>query len=1208
MAEALVSTVLEQLASIGCQQAEEGMRLIAGAKQEVEKLQSNFVAIQDVLIDAENRQVKENAVRFWLAKLKDVSYDIDDVLDEWYTKLQILRIKKDEDASKPLKKVRSFILHCLGCRPLILRHDIAVQIKDLDRKLDIISTEKERFHFRSITESSKELERPMTTSVIDLTEIFGRDNDKNTIIDFLLTQSSHTQDLHIISIVGMGGIGKTTLAQLVFNDDQVNTYFEEKIWVCVSEHFDELRVAKAILESLNNDAPSLNELETVVRNIRQHIDGRKFLLVLDDIWTENPKHWDQLKHSLKCGSLESRILVTTRKESTANAIGTTKIIPLGTLSEEKCWSLFSKIAFSRKSNEESNELVEIGREIVKKCKGLPLAVKTLASLLCFKRKFVEWKNILESEIWELEEVEQEVFRPLLLSYYDLSPTLKKCFSYCAIFPKDYEIEKEKLIRLWMAQGYVKSKPNKDMELIGEEYFETLAMRSFFQDFKQYDNDIDIFSCKMHDIVHDFAKFLTQNECYTIEVDDMREIKLESSYHKVRHSMIMIHGKASSFRWLYGGIEREVSFPSSIYTGNTFLRSLVVDVNSIDYHKIFLSKLVDQMTCLRSLCLKGCSINEIQVEIKKLIHLRCLNLSENRRLNEFPETLCGLYNLQTLLIGYYNIEKLPQGIGKLINLRHFSSWWTNTIYMPRSLERLTSLRTLEYFVISEGSYGSKACSVECLKAFNHLRKLGIKGFGNLREVDEVRGIELNNKKNLRDLYVGFEGRMNDEQNQELLEELQPHPNLEILRLRNYSGNTIFPNWMMSFTNFKKLFLWNCINCKHLPPLGKLSSLEILQIWKLKSVKRVDNEFLGIESDVTSSSTSIIAFPKLKYLDFEDMIELEEWNYEITKRGDEDIRVMPSLQTLKLYSCPKLKSLPNHLNQMTTLKKEIYGCPSLLSSLPNTDQEDIDLMVKLNFDAYRFSKLFEEGTGEVNQLGVDYYNRLIDYMVQKGITPYANLYHYDLPLALQEKYNGLLSCDFVKDYADYADFCFKTYGDRVKNWFTFNEPRVIAALGFDNGINPLSRCSKEAGNCTAGDSGTEPYIAAHHLILAHAAAVERYREKYQDKEQGGRTGILLDFVWYEPLTRSKKDRYAAERGMQFSLGWFLHPITYGEYPRIMQDIVGDRLPKFTEAEVQMVKGSIDLVGINVYTGFYMMDPPWPKSNITSYQNDWNRNGKF
>ncbi|KAK3440568.1 hypothetical protein EUGRSUZ_B00859 [Eucalyptus grandis] len=271
-----------------------------------------------------------------------------------------------------------------------------------------------------------------------------------------------------------------------------------------------------------------------------------------------------------------------------------------------------------------------------------------------------------------------------------------------------------------------------------------------------------------------------------------------------------------------------------------------------------------------------------------------------------------------------------------------------------------------------------------------------------------------------------------------------------------------------------------------------------------------------------------------------------------------------------------------------------------------KEDVDLMAKLNFDAYRFSiswsRIFPDGTGKVNWKGVAYYNRLIDYLLSKGITPYANLYHYDLPEALEKKYQGLLSPNVVKDFADYADFCFKTFGDRVKNWMTFNEPRVVAALGYDNGFFAPGRCSKAYGNCTAGNSGTEPYIVAHHLILSHAAAVQRYREKYQEKQKGS-IGILLDFVWYEPLTRSKADNYAAQRARDFHVGWFIHPIVYGEYPRTMQNIVGDRLPKFTKEEVKMVKGSMDFVGINQYTAYYINDPNQPKAKVPGYQQDWN-----
>ncbi|XP_044496596.1 putative disease resistance protein RGA3 [Mangifera indica] len=912
----MTKMVLEQFASITRQQAEEWIRLIAGAGHEVERLQSNLLSIQAVLDDAENRQVKENAVSVWLAKLKDVSYDIDDVLDEWNTKLQKLKIKKAEAAFNPLKKVCSFILHYLGCRPLVMLYDIGVKIKDLDRKLDIIAKEKETFNFRSMTNGNKEIERPTTISVVDLTHVYGREDDKNIIVDLLLNQSSCTQDLCIISIVGMGGIGKTTLAKVAFNDDKVSTHFEIKIWVCVSEPFDELRIAKAILESLTNNAPNLHELETVVQNIRQVLDKKKFLLILDDVWTENPKNWENLKSSLTCGSPESRIVVTTRKEEVANVIGTTKIISLGTLLEDKCWLLFSGIAFFGKTIEESNELVEIGRKIVQKCKGLPLAVKTLASLLRYKRTVDEWENILQSEIWEIKEVKQEVFRPLLLSYYDLPCTLKKCFLYCAIFPKDYEIDIEKLIWLWMAHGYVKSMSNRDMKLVGDEYFETLAMRSFFQDFEEEPTEIRIRSCKMHDMVHDFAQFLTQNECYAMEVAGVGELELDSTYDRVRHSLIMI--------------QEEASFPSSIYTRNTFLRSLVVDCNYNTNPKIVLSKLIDQLAYLRSLSLNNCSIEEIPVEIKGLIHLRYLDLSQNHKIKKLPETLCELHNLQTLDIsGCIALRNLPRGMGNLINMRHLLNRATISIsYMPQGLERLTGLRTLRLFVMSDGSYGSKACSIECLRNFKGLQCLSIRGFGKLTDAAKVKGIELINKKNLRDLGVNFQGSKNEGQDyEELLEALQPPPNLMTLFLVNYKGNTMFPNWMVSLNKLRKLSLLNCVNCEHLPPLGKLSSLEILIIWGMKRVKRVGNEFLGIENDTKSASSSVIAFPNLKYLWFYYMEDWEEWNYDITKRGDGDITVMLSLKTLEISGCLKLRSLPSHLRQMSTLKKEFYNCPLL-----------------------------------------------------------------------------------------------------------------------------------------------------------------------------------------------------------------------------------------------------------------------------------------
>ncbi|XP_044482041.1 putative disease resistance protein RGA3 [Mangifera indica] len=722
----------------------------------------------------------------------------------------------------------------------------------------------------------------------------------------------------------MGGIGKTTLAQFAYNHDEIINSFDERIWVCVSEPFDEHRIAKAIIESLGNSTKDLSELQSLHQRIGTLIQSKKCFLVLDDVWSEDFKKWERLYRCLKNSVHGSKILITTRKKSVVEMMGSIDIIDVQGLSNDECWLLFRQLAFFGRPTEECEKLEEISKKISSKCKGLPLAVKTLGSLLHFKKRWEEWKHVLDSELWKLEKIEEDVFVPLLLSYNELPCMMKRCFVYCAIFPKDYRLKKDELIKLWMAQGYVKEEKNKTMDIVGEEYFDYLASRSLFQQFEK-DNENNVIGCKMHDLVHDFAHFLSNNECAHIEVDGSKEPLISSFNHeKVCHMMVTMYG--------------EDLFLDSIFRLR-MMRSFLNDTkNSLaTLPRDTMPKLFGELTCLRALNIAKRSyqkslIREIPKEIGKLMHLRYFNLS-GLGMRKLPEALCGLYNLQTLVIsGCDQLEELPQGMEKLINLRHLENDDTWALrYIPKGIQNLSNLRTLRHFVVSD-SNDKKTCSLEGLKYLNLFGELFIKGLGNISDVEEVKRSEIKNQKNLFVLKLDFQRNVDgrerrNEDDEALLEILEPSLNLEKLRILNYRGNTILPNWMMSLSKLRHLILVSCSNCKHLPPLGELPSLEYLGIYYMNKLKSVSNEFLRKEND--SASSSSVFFPKLKRIEFWYMVEWEEWDYEITTIGEEEevITIMPSLVSMKIYHCHKLKALPKHFDQNTRLEKDIYDCPML-----------------------------------------------------------------------------------------------------------------------------------------------------------------------------------------------------------------------------------------------------------------------------------------
>ncbi|KAM5578649.1 putative disease resistance protein RGA3 [Rosa sericea] len=935
MADAFVSVLLEQLASITYQQIEKEVRLVVEVEKEVAKITSNLKAIQAVLEDAEKRQVKEAIVRDWLEKLKDVSYEMDDVLDEWTTEILIQQVDHHQQggegststaaAAVTKKKVCFFVpsnCFCFGLvNRVIHRRDIARRIQDLSDRLNEIARERLSYNFLNTERVFEQLERFETSSLIDLSKTFGREDETEVVVGKLVGESSQEErNPLIIPIIGMGGMGKTTLAQIVYNNEKVKLNFTKRIWVCVSDPFSEIKIAKAIIEDLNkDDAPNSNDLQPLLKCIQRNIEGQKFLLVLDDVWTDDDRKWEQLKLSLQSGLVGSRILVTTRKEEVAKMMGVTSanMIHLEKLSEQCCWSIFYHIALAERERDESKVLESLGKDIVKRWKGLPLLAKVLGGLMRSKKTKKEWQDVLSSKIWGLDKVEQQVFQPLLLSYYDLTPMIKLCLLYCVTFPKDHIIDKKVLIELWMSQGFLGSVGNKEKTMIdiGESYFDNLVMRSFFQNFKK-DEFGDIKWCQMHDIVHDCLQYLTKNECLIVEVKGGEErIELPN---KLGHLTIMFAPSGP--------------FPLSLDHCQR-LRT----ITTFDCKITSLSReLILQLKCVRTLNLSGNDIREVPDEVGVLVHLRYLDLSYNYWLEKLPDSLCNLVNLQTLRVHSTGVEKLPEAMGKLTSLQHLHGPW---LKLPKSIARLKSLRTLDLPIViegeGEGSGDEEGLRLSDLRDMDELQgKLSIELKGKLKEsaASDAEKAKLVNKKHL--LHLGLWFDLESEGNQSTIQEavlnaLQPNSNLESLQISFYGGSTLYyPNWTSSLINLKSLTFSGYSVCKYVPlsVLGSLGSLESLTFIEMRKVKKVGFEY--------SLDHQVILFPNLKQLEFYDMREWEEWDHDENDATSlSPTCFMPRLSTLFIEHCYKLKTLPDFLPRKTTPLLQnliIYGCPILFQS--------------------------------------------------------------------------------------------------------------------------------------------------------------------------------------------------------------------------------------------------------------------------------------
>ncbi|KAL3516435.1 hypothetical protein ACH5RR_023337 [Cinchona calisaya] len=938
-----------------------------GIRAELKKWSKTLLLIQSVIVDAEDKQITDQPIKLWLESLRDLAYDLDDVVDEITT--EALREKWLEPDLPRRSKVWKFIHTCQNFTPHSIKNNarISSKIKSISAMLDELLKQKHELNLSQRVNtggiSSRSGGRLPSTALVTESNVYGREREREEILNMLLKRNETSQDdVCVIPIVGMGGIGKTTLAQLVYNDKKVKNSFDLKAWVCVSEEFDVLTITKTIFESVTQMSGESKDLNLLQVSLQERLSKEKFLIVLDDVWNENYDRWDLLTRPFQVGLPGSKVIVTTRINSVASMVGSVKAYLVQQLTNDDCLSLLAQHA--RGNFDEHPELKGLSEELARKCGGLPLAAKALGGILRSKASPDEWKEVLNSKIWDLPN-EGNILPVLRLSYYHLPSHLKQLFAYCSVFPKDYEFDKLELVLLWMGEGFLQqSQGKKRMEEVGFDHFNELVSRSFFQSLSGSQS-----SYVMHDLINDLAQFVAGGTCHRLD-DKVDMYELHRVSDNTRHASFLRHEYEvfKKFQALYKvqGLRTFIPMPvQNVHVWPPFYLS----------NKVLLS-LLPELRSLRVLSLSGYSISELPNSICSLIHLRYLNLSGTSVIS-LPDSLSNLHNLQTLSLRNCRfISKLPETLGHLINLRHLDNANTDQLKeMPMGISKLTSLQTLPKIVIV------KACGLRLseLKNLMLLRgTLSIEQLQNVVDVQEAKEAYLKNKPDLEELQLIWSNRTDDSCDEDLknhvLDMLQPHKNLEKLKIDFYRGKE-FPTWIGDplFLKLKSISLNNCVKCTSLPPLGQLQNLKHLRIGGMLDVKCIGIEFFLGNYPLKHP------FPSLETLRFECMPEWEEWSYNV---GDQESEMQfPHLHQLTMFKCPKLTKVSPlrlpllqeldleecnrvildlfmNLNSLTYLKLEsITG----LSDLPRTLMQCTDKLEVLEIcNCNDVLKLWESGS--------------------------------------------------------------------------------------------------------------------------------------------------------------------------------------------------------------------------------------------------------
>ncbi|KAK4285489.1 hypothetical protein QN277_002180 [Acacia crassicarpa] len=938
--EAIADHVIGLLGSLAAKELE----LLCNFQDDLETMERKMKGIRAVLRDAEKKATKTDAISDWLQKLKYVLLDAEDLLDAY---LADELAREVMTKGKMAKEVRTFFSKS---NRIVCAHKIGRKIRAIMKKLDKIYNEKNpSLLFESSSSTSNEShEWRLTDPFVSEQDVIGRDDERKHLVSTLLNPDMKS-DVSVVPIVGIGGSGKTTLAQLVYNDVAIKNHFELMMWVCVSDETQALS-NKMLAQKIIGGQQTSAQLDPPVAELSRKVEGKRFLLVLDDVWNINDRgEWLQLQNVFRGGRKGSMIIVTTRSMEVEKTMGTYPPFQLEGLHEDKSWELFCSMAFRDGIEPDDQEFVGIGKDIVRKCGGVALAIITIGSVLFRKGlKVREWSYMRDQELVNIgsdDNRNKKILSILKLSYDYLPSHLKNCFALCSLFPKDYEIERKLLIQMWIAEGFIQSlDTNRVLEDVGDEYFMQLLSRCLFQNVKR-DSLGEIKSCKMHDLIHDLALSITKNESYIVTSEKIEENIGDA----IRNLSSHFNG---AWEFQFGNVKTKRVRTILSQKGQCYFihsRSPLRFFNPIFRSTTSLPK------HLRVLVLTNERL-EIPKSIGSLKHLRYLDLSGNLKLKKLPQGITKVHNLLSLrLYGCKNLIQLPKDMKKLIRLRHLElDLCVSLTSLPQSIGSLTSLQELSLNFCT--ALTSLPGSIGSLKS---LQRLSLNNCTALTSLPDSIG----SLKSLQGLSLNFCTVLTS-----LLDSIGSLKSLRGLSLNNCTALTSLLDSIGSLKSLQGLSLNFCSALTSLPDsIGCLKSLHELSL--------IDCPLLALLPESIGSLTSLQkltlkSWPSLAALpeSIGSLISLKELSLgDCTSLAPlpESIGSLTSLEELSVGRCTSLASLPESIGSLTSLKElSLDGCTSL-ASVPESIRS-LTSLKELSLDSCTSLASFPEFIGSLTSL--------------------------------------------------------------------------------------------------------------------------------------------------------------------------------------------------------------------------------------------------